>query len=89
MAPLVVLVAIVATYILQMSVTVDLHLVDMADAHALAFETGRCRLGGMTTGVNEAVLAQRFCLRLLFLAGGLEGHHHTASGNQVFVFGQT
>ena len=94
MAALMILIAVVATYVLQRTVGQDAHLVHAQNAAPLASE-GCCRaLSGcrrrllLPVGEGEAVFSQSFLFLLFFLALGLEVHHDAVAGYEVFVRAQ-
>ena len=83
---LVVLVAVVAAEVAQLSVVGDGDFVNEADAEARAFEEGRGERGeGRGAGFSEAVLAECLLLGLFLLGLGLEVDDDARAGQQVFV----
>ena len=88
MPSLVVLVAVVAAYKLELCIAVYFYLVDKAYPDALSLEWPLGGFVSLVTVVSESVLAKALFLCLQLFALALESDDNSVAGNEVFVLGK-
>ena len=86
MSTLVVLIAIVATDVVELTFRVDMYLIDITYSYTFALEAGLVGWAvDILAMVGKTIFAQFFFFGLLLFRLFHKGHYDTIAGDKVFV----